>query len=397
MRRRAYGIVAALVVGTTAGLVPPATAAEVAPGAPMRMATDGFDGIAEEVPLEVMTIAACSQGVPGTVTLADGSQRDVLVSAGHCLYGIEGEGVETYPEVYAPLPEGRRLIAQREHGDKVYPATEDGGVDSVIRQFDGPDWATAEVVGDAEMTRVADSVDQYGRRHGDPVVLTGVRDYRDLGPWEVAFDNLGQPICKDGQTSGRTCGVQLMRTSNGVWHTNLSLPGDSGGVNFDPTTGEAIGVTSMGFVGLVGRAQPMDVALEEAYDIPDGQVNERFTLPESTQPHTPAYTLMEDLEQASEWMEQNLPEEEFAPQELPTLEDAQAQAYSNLETGVGEVRLQTQDAVGMLAEDPTQVDTLVNNAVETADYLGTLAEDTAQAYGEAWDAVLAEGIPEEWR
>ncbi|WP_018117378.1 hypothetical protein [Corynebacterium mastitidis] len=397
MRRRGYVTVAALVAGATAGLVAPATAAEVAPGAPMRMATDSFEGLAEEVPLEVMTTAACSQGVPGTVTLADGSQRDVLVSAGHCLYGIEGEGVETYPEVYAALPEGRRLIAQREHGDKVYPATQDGGVESVIRQFDGPDWATAEVVDGAEMTRVADSVDQYGRRHGDPVVLTGVRDYRDLGPWEVDFDNLGQPICKDGQTSGRTCGIQLMRTSNGVWHTNLSQPGDSGGVNFDPTTGEAIGVTSMGFAGLLGRAQPMDVALEQAYGIPDGQVNERFALPESTQPHTPAYTLVEDLGQAVEWAEQNLPEEEFVPQEPPTLDDAHARAYDNLEAGVGEVRLQVQDAVGMLAEDPTQAGAVVNNAVETADYVGTLVEDTATAYGEAWDAVLAEGMPEEWR
>ncbi|WPF65303.1 MULTISPECIES: hypothetical protein [unclassified Corynebacterium] len=362
------------------------------------MATDGLDSIQEEigeVPLEIATTASCSQGIPGTVTLEDGSQKNVLVSAGHCLYGIAGEAEETYPEVYAPLPDGRKLIAQREHGDKVYPVSEGGGVDAVIRQFDGPDWSTAEVAHDVEMSRVADSVDQYGRRHGEPVVLTGVRDYRDLGQWEVDFDDFGQPICKDGQTSGRTCGIQLMRTSNGIWHTNLSLSGDSGGVNFDPVTGEALGVTSMGFFGLGGRAQPIDVALEQACGIPDGQVNERFTLPESTQEHSPTYTLEEDTEQTREWVEQNIPEDMFAPEEPLTLEDAHDQAWSNLEAGVGEARIQTQDTMNRLSEDPTQVDTVVNNAVETAEYVGGLVEETAQAYGSAFENLLAEEGKEE--
>ncbi|KQB85359.1 hypothetical protein [Corynebacterium oculi] len=404
MSRIRYGAIAVGLAGIAAGMVTPvfattASAAEVAPGAPMRMATDGLDDRVQEevgeVPLEIITTASCSQGISGTVTLDDGSQRNVLVSAGHCLYGIEGEGVETYPEVYAPLSEGRKLIARREHGDKVYPVPEGGGIDAVIRQFDGPDWATAEVVGDADMTRVADSVDQYGRRHGDPVVLTGVRDYRDLEKWEVDFDNFGQPICKDGQTSGRTCGAQLMRTSNGIWHTNLYLSGDSGGVNFDPVTGEALGVTSIGIVGLIGRAQPMDVALEQAYGIPDGQVNERFTLPESTDQHSQAYTLKEDTEQIDEWAEQNLPEDMLVSEEPLALEDAQEQAWINLESGIGEVRIQTQDAVNLLSEDPTQMGTVVSNAVDTAEYVGNLVEETAQAYGEAFENLLAEEGNEE--
>ncbi|WPF65302.1 MULTISPECIES: hypothetical protein [unclassified Corynebacterium] len=403
MSRIRYGSVAVCLVGIATGMVAPvttaasATAAEVAPGAPMRTKVENFDEVPVEIPLEIASPASCSQGVSGTVTLPDGSQKNVMVSAAHCLYGETGDEVDLAPEVYIPLEEGRKVIGTRDHGEEF-------DYDGTQREFFDPDnwdpikndpqdWATAELVEGVEMTRVADSVDQYGRRHGDPVVLTGVRDYRTLVEGEVSFDNFGQLICKDGQTTGRTCGVQYLRTRNGLWYVGLALPGDSGGVNFDPVTGEALGVSSTAGLGLFVRAQPIDAALEEAYDIPDGQVNEHFALPESTQPHTPMRTLDEEVTYQEQWWEENFPGEieEPAPQ---TLEEAGDVAQANWSAGVGEVTLQTADAVNLLSEDPIQVDTVVNNAVETAEYVGGLVEETAQAYGEALDNLLAEEVTE---
>ncbi|MEK0372624.1 hypothetical protein [Corynebacterium mastitidis] len=398
MRRRGYVAVAALVAGATAGLVAPATAAEVAPGAPMRFKDQNFDEIPIDVPLEIASPLSCSQGVPGTVTLPDGSQKNVMVSVAHCLHGIVDEDVDVAPEVYVPLQEGREAIGTRDRGEKFDygpqrdPLDPETWVDPEAwdpRKNDPQDWATAELAEGVEMTRVADSVDQYGRRHGDPVVLTGVRDYRTLSEGEMTFDNLGQPICKDGQTTGRTCGVQLLRTRNGVWFAGLALPGDSGGVNFDPVTGEAVGVTSTAGWGLFGRAQPIDVALEEAYDIPDGQVNEYFTLPESTQAHTPMLTYSEDQSLQEQWWEENYPEAVIEPEPPQTMEEAHQVAYTNWSAGVGEVTLQTQDALTLLSEDPTQAGTVVNNAVDTAEYVGTLAQETAQAYGSALENLLS--------
>ncbi|WP_150114466.1 hypothetical protein [Corynebacterium oculi] len=134
-------------------------------------------------------------------------------------------------------------------------------LEGMNQAFNSPDWGTVELEPGVTTTRLSDSVDMYGNSHGEPVELTGVRDYEDLGFWEVSADNFGQPICKDGNTSGRSCGVQLFRTQNGVWSAGLNYQnGDSGGVNFDPETGEALGVTSMGF-GTIGRAQPIDLAI----------------------------------------------------------------------------------------------------------------------------------------
>ncbi len=145
-------------------------------------------------------------------------------------------------------------------------------------------------------------------------MLTGVRDYPDLAFWEASADNFGQPICKDGNTGGRACGTQLFRTQNGIWSFGLNYEnGDSGGVNFDPETGEALGVTSMGF-GPIGRAQPVDLAIEEGYGIPDGQVNEYFALPESTEPADPTRTQADDVQGAVEWYDAN-------PEEVPDFPD----------------------------------------------------------------------------
>ncbi|MDK8449696.1 hypothetical protein [Corynebacterium mastitidis] len=379
----------ASLAGLPAAFAAQATAAEVAPGALMLTVEDGT---AEDLPVEVPpgydATGTCSQGLPGTVTLPDGEQRRVMVSAAHCLKGTEGvEG--DVASLYVPMEEGNRLIALPDRGEKATFTEGDHPLDPDYWFDTTPDWATADLAPDAEMTRVADSVDQYGRRHGDPVVLTGVRDYRTLSEGEMTFDNLGQPICKDGQTTVRTCGVQLLRTRNGVWFAGLALPGDSGGVNFDPVTGEAVGVTSTAGWGLFGRAQPIDVALEEAYDIPDGQVNEYFTLPESTQAHTPMLTFSEDQSLQEQWWEENYPEAVIEPEPPQKMEEAHQVAYTNWSAGVGEVTLQTQDALNLLSEDPTQAGTVVNNAVDTIEYVGTLVEDTAQAYGSAVENLLS--------
>ena len=61
------------------------------------------------------------------------------------------------------------------------------------------------------------------------------------------------------------------------------MQGDSGGVNFDPNDGAVIGVTSM-VLGPLGKAQPADRIIEDAYGIPDGHVNDAFTITNSTAP-----------------------------------------------------------------------------------------------------------------
>ncbi|KQB83248.1 hypothetical protein [Corynebacterium oculi] len=373
--RGVFGVVSAVMGAALAASIsaPVAGAAEVAPGARMQMFPPLEGAITEDIPMEIFA-QHCSQGVPGTVTLPDGSQKNVMVTAGHCLWGIEGSAMgEMAPEVYAPLPGGNQLIAVRDQGQPVHPALDDRDPEELRLMYDGDDWATAEIAPDVGMTRVADSIDQYGVSHGDSVTLTGVRDYRDLEPWEISFDNAGQPICKEGQTTGRTCGVQVLRSSNGLWYLGTSLPGDSGGVNYDPMTGEVLGVTSMSVYGLIGRAQPVDVAVEKAYDIPDGQVNERFALPESTEEHTPMRSFAEDQATVQDWARDVIAEE------LPTPETAVEVAQNNAEAAVDEVSGLVETSTEQVLEDPTNWEPILQNTAETIDTLGTLAEDTAGA------------------
>ena len=108
--------------------------------------------------------------------------------------------------------------------------------------------------------------------------LTGIRDYRTLRPGEYSVDNFGQPICKDGATTGRSCGRQIARGRDTVYSVGVAAEmGDSGGVNFDPRDGAVIGI-SHGVIGPLFVSQAADRALEDAYGIPDGQVNQAFQL-----------------------------------------------------------------------------------------------------------------------
>ena len=59
-------------------------------------------------------------------------------------------------------------------------------------------------------------------------------------------------------------------------------------------------------IGPLSRFQPIDVALEEQYDIPDGQVNERFKVETSTEPQSEFRTIDEDVQ----YTNQHVPQEE---------------------------------------------------------------------------------------
>ncbi|MBC3185762.1 hypothetical protein H7347_04105 [Corynebacterium sp. zg-331] len=330
MRIRTSAVALCAAALAAPALAPTAGAAEVAPGSPMRM--DEYSEIAASLPESMpdeYKRSTCSQGVPGTVTLADGTQKDILVSAAHCVYGIQGIS-EAGDAVYLPTPEGDKVIGYADAGGPLV-AEEEGATPlaSFNQAFNSPDWGTVELEPGVSATRVVDSVDAQGHSHGDPVVLTGVRDYPDLGFWEISADNFGQPICKDGNTSGRSCGVQLFRTQNGLWSAGLNYDnGDSGGVNYDPQTGEALGVSSMAF-GPIGRAQPIDRAIQDGYGIEDGQVNEHFALPDSTEAADATRTQYDDMQGAIAWYEEN-------PEQAPEIPDPFDMLAEQLQTSLDE-------------------------------------------------------------
>lgn len=246
-RRRAAALLAA---------TPAAHAATVGPGAPMRVpdATSQPPGV-------------CTQGVPGTT-------RTVMVTAAHCLIG---------DTVHAPLAAGDSVIGHLDATsgalliDATLPPLQ--LLQAMAADLVHPDWATVTLIDGVDWTRVSQSTG------GPAVELTGVRDHRRLAPHEVSPDNFGQPICKDGTVSGRSCGIQLARTRDTVWsYGTFYESGDSGGPNFDPRTGEAIGLTSLS-LGPLDRSQLLDSALEDAYVLPDGEVNQHFRLPEPAVGH----------------------------------------------------------------------------------------------------------------
>lgn len=263
---------AAACVALGALTAPSAAAAPAlaAPGAPIAMQFTDSDSFTHT--------ARCSQGPVGTVRTPDGQTKQVMVTAAHC---FEVKGKTVRPTVFAPV---------REHGEVGYPRVGDvdkqrtpfelgnGELMDFYRIIDEPDWVTVRLAPGVEASGVSTSVDQKGRGPSAPVAITGVKDYRNLRADElISFDNAGQPICKDGMRTGRSCGVQMFRTQNFVWHFGVGYEsGDSGGINYDPRTGEAVGLSIVG-LGPLGNSQQVDRAVEDAYGIPDGQVNQAFT------------------------------------------------------------------------------------------------------------------------
>ena len=271
--RLAATLTAALAAACATLGAPSAAAAApalAAPGAPIAMLNDDSDSFAHS--------ARCSQGPAGTVRTPDGQTKQIMVTAAHC---FEVKGKTVRPVVFAPV---------HEHGKVGYPRVGDvdkqrtpfelgnGELMDFYRIIDEPDWTTVHLAPGVEASGVSSSVDQKGRGPSAPVAITGVKDYRNLrGDELISFDNAGQPICKDGMRTGRSCGVQVFRTQNFVWHFGVGYEsGDSGGINYDPRTGEAVGLSIVG-LGPLGNSQQVDRALEDAYGIPDGQVNEAFT------------------------------------------------------------------------------------------------------------------------
>lgn len=304
-------------------LAPMAMAAPVTPGAPMRVAP--LEATVPGLPAELDSYS-CSQGVAGTVTLVTGAEQPVMVTAGHCLISTD----PAYPlntVVYSPQQGGDQRIGQlHREGAPILDETL-GFVDGGIEAFTIHDWSTVAVDEGVPASRAVSTIDFYGRSTGSPVELTGVRDYPDLAGTQVSTDNFGQPICKDGINSGRSCGTQLFRTQHGLYSWGLNYAnGDSGGVNWDPNNGEALGVSSQG-IGPLGRAQPIDSALQEAYDIPDGQVNERFRLAESTEPIDEGVrSLAADEDAIVSWAEEEYGVVDFVAEHEANVAAAQADA-----------------------------------------------------------------------
>lgn len=308
-----------------------ANAVVVGPGDPIRtpMEASPWNGFRH------VNSPMCSTGVPGTVTDYYGQEHRVMLTAGHCLNSDPVSGLPIVTgEVYVPTTEGdKRIGTAGAHRWETPP--EDGGLEMIPAAFNGADYGVIVLDPDVETTAASYSIDEYGQSHGESVVMTGIQDNPDLERGEVSFDNLGKPICKDGIRTGRACGYQIFRARNGIWTVGIGVDhGDSGGNAYDPTTNEVIGVNSM-VLGPVSRVQPADIAIEEAYGIPDGEVNNHFQVSDSTAQRDSTYrTLDEDMTADQEYYEQNNPQ--------PTLDD--------VVPGLGELK-------GQLPEFP-QVDDL---------------------------------------
>lgn len=263
----------------------------LAPGAPFRVlpeqppTTIRVGNHTISIP-EHASAASCSQGFNGTI-----NGQLVMLTAGHCF--DLSEGVDNEPtdvmrthrvEVsidasYRPIGTPTNLKPSTDYADVYLPS-----------QFfwdtvNTPDWGVVTAAPDTPATRMSFSRDANGHAHGAPRELRYIQDTRNLPYNYFDTSNFGQPICKDGATTGRTCGHQLARSRNSIYSWGLRYEhGDSGGINYDPRDGAVLGVSSMG-IGPLGKAQRADRIIEDAFNVPDGKVNEAFTLPDSTAPH----------------------------------------------------------------------------------------------------------------
>lgn len=288
--RKVAGVAAATILMFTAV---PATAAPVGPGAPLRVHPTAAALAGTEAGREDLT-ATCSQGVTVQLHRPDGVTRRVMLTAAHCVEDLTG-ATPLESTVRVPTPGGDVPVGTVDETSGIQALDPDASVEDFLTDLQQPDWATVVLDEGVAATAVSQSVDLNGHATGPARVMTGIRDYPDLAPGEVSFDNLGQRICTDGNVSGHSCGVQVMRTRDAVWNIGtFYAPGDSGGNNYDPATGEVIGVTSLS-LGPVDRTQLVDVALEDAYGIPDGQVNQHVHIVDSTEPHDTTFrTVAED-------------------------------------------------------------------------------------------------------
>lgn len=354
-----------------------ATGAIAAPGAPIsvREANNptgviNIGGFDYYLPADLIS-SGCSQGPTGTLRTESGETIEVMLTAGHCLQSFEGES-ELGDTVYVPLPSGETRIGERDEiGPLQLPSADEQNVLVAVNDsFNSHDWATVRLDEGVNASRVSDSRDRAGRQLGQPVVLTGVQDFRTIGDMEISFDNVGQPICKDGMMSGRSCGTQIARTNHGIWSWGLSYAkGDSGGINYNPDTKQVVGVTSQG-LGPLGRAQPADRALEQAYGIPDGQVNEYFSLAESTEQHAEFRPWNEREARTNELLSvQNIEAnmaEQAAQRQAAFVEAQQNAQNAAIETVDSANQLGNQARDAVINGDIAQLETTFNDAQKLA-------------------------------
>lgn len=290
-KNRAVFIAATATVMSLAAPAGAATALTVGPGDPIRspMPENTFENN------RWVGAPMCSASVPGTIVDQSGNSKNVLLTAGHCVN--TSSDIPTLPavtgDVYAPTRAGDVKIGHA--GPHAFTIPADGTeVVDIFDALNGSDYGFIELEPGVAGTSISTSTDENGSATSEGVQMVGIVDYPALQMGEVAFDNFGQPICKDGNRTGRTCGVQLLRGRNGVWSVMTLDHGDSGGNAFNPVTREVIGVNSM-VLGPFARVAPADVAVEDAYGVPDGQVNEKFKITDSTAPRSDEYrTLGED-------------------------------------------------------------------------------------------------------
>lgn len=320
---RIIAIVTAL--GSSITLTPVASALTMGPGSPIVVP----DQNATKVDNIFYPTGLCSTSIPGTIVGVDNQRERVLITAGHCVSTLpssnSNEGFTPSSEVYTPTPQGDEKIGTVSKKDFItQEALERNFEQGLHTGFNGmyntPDWAFISLDDDVETTSYSYAVDEYGQNGGEPVQMTGVQDYPRLGTYEVSADNFGEPICKDGVRTGRSCGVQLFRTQHGIWATDINIDkGDSGGNAYNPETSQAIGINSMG-VGPVSRYQPIDTAIEDAYGVPDGQVNDYFQIENSNAPRTETPTMQESMKARSEVKQKLEPPAEPSKNESSTEE-----------------------------------------------------------------------------
>lgn len=349
----------------------------------------------EGIPAHLDTFS-CSQGPSGTVQLPDGTTKSVMVTAAHCVTSL-GPGYEVAPEVYVPKMDGNHVIGYREQASNPLVEAQPSFAKETFDAFTVSDWSTITLLEDVPTSRVSDSIDFYGNSTADGVALTGIRDYADLGPYQVSLDNFGQPICKDGMTSGRTCGTQLARTQHAVFSWGLNYThGDSGGNNYDPNNGEVIGVTSQA-VGPIGRAQPVDAALQAAYGIPDGEVNEHFTLAESTEAHDDDFRpLAQDEAEVQEWYNENPPVAPVQQAAAPAVSAAPAAEVAETPDYRAEFHADVEAAQNDAADATAQIQNSVfNGDVESAVATGEQALETAAHHAQVLPESAANAATQE--
>lgn len=327
---------ASLAVLTTALIAPFAPAAQAAtpalaaPGGAFRVFAENppkhlpaGKGVNIAIPPEA-SAASCSQGPNGTIR-----GKRVMLTAGHCLQEEKGSpkmGNEVTVPVnrqYLPIGTRGKVHKPTDYENTVWPH------EFFWDTINTDDWGIVQLHDGVPATSLSQSKDAQGRAHGAPVRLRSIRDRSTLPHNTFSTDNFGEPICKDGATTGRSCGTQIGRSRNGVYSWGLNYDfGDSGGINYDPSDGAVVGVTSMG-LGPLGKAQPADRIIETAYGVTDGKVNEEFKLEDSTAPHTNFTPLDTEQKQITDTVRQNNPDLPiYTPEEAwnKAVETAQADA-----------------------------------------------------------------------